>query len=80
MRSRLASAEAAWQPSDQPEWLTDQVYKEQIQPPLARLSVARLAAALAVSRLDASAIRQGQHQPHPRHWRALAALTGLGKH
>ena len=80
MSRRLASAEAAWKPSDQPTWLTEQVYQEQIQPSLFRISVPRLAAALGVSKLDASAIRQGRDRPHPRHWRALAALAGLERH
>ena len=75
MNRRLATAEAAWKPSDQPKWLTERVYLEQIGPSLKRISVPRLAAALGVSKLDASAIRAGRRQPHPRHWQALATLA-----
>jgi CRISPR-associated endonuclease Cas1 len=73
---RLVSAEE-WKPSDQPVWLTEEVYHEQIQPRLGGVSAARLAAALAVSKPEAIAIRGGEHRPHPRHWRALAELTGV---
>jgi len=63
-------------PSDQPEWLTERFYKEQIQPHLIDVSAPRLAAALGVSKLDAVEIRGGRRRPHPRHWRALAELVG----
>ena len=77
MSRRLASAEAGWKPSDQPAWLTEQVYQGQIQPRLAWVSAARVAAALAVSKTCAVDIRAGARRPHPRHWRVLAALVGL---
>ena len=77
MSRRLASAEAAWKPSDQPQWLTEGMYREQIQPRLARIGVPRLAAALGVSKLDAVDIREGRHRPHPRQWLTLAILCGL---
>jgi CRISPR-associated endonuclease Cas1 len=77
MIRRLANAEAAWNPSDQPAWLTEQLYREQIQPHLTSIGVPRLAAALAVSKADAIAIHQGRHRPHPRLWRALASLVGV---
>jgi len=72
---QTASVEAAWKPSDLPAWLTEQVYRERIQPRLGRVSAARLAAALGVSKSLASAIRGGRQRPHPRHWQALAALA-----
>ena len=77
MSRRLANAEAAWKPSDQPTWLTVRAYQEQIQPRLSRISVPRLAAALGVSKFDALDIRRGRHRPHPRHWAALALLVGI---
>ena len=77
MRRRLTSAEAAWKPSDQPAWLTEQVYQEQIRPKLSGVSAARVAAALGVSKADAIAIRAGGVRLHPRHWRALADLAGV---
>ena len=77
MGRRLASMEAAWKPSDQPAWLTKQVYQEQIQPGLVNVSAARVAAALSVSKAYAIDIRLGRHRPHPRHWRTLAGLVGV---
>jgi ribosome-binding protein aMBF1 (putative translation factor) len=77
MGRRLASEEAAWKPFDQPSWLTERFYQEQVQPRLAGVSASRLAAALGVSKADAIAIRRGRHCPHPRYWRALAELTGI---
>jgi CRISPR-associated endonuclease Cas1 len=77
MRRRIASAEAVWKPSDQPAWLTEQVYQEQIQPRLNRVSTSRLAAALGLSQPDAIAIREGRHRPHARHWLPLARLVGI---
>lgn len=77
MSRRLASAEVGWKPSDLPAWLTEQVYQEQIQPQLDRVSAPRLAAALGVANPDAIAIRDGRQRPHPRHWVALAALAGV---
>jgi hypothetical protein len=77
MSRRVASAESAWQPSDKPAWLTEQVYREEIQPRLHHVSAPRLAAALGLSKPDAIAIRCGRHRPHPRHWIALAALVGI---
>jgi hypothetical protein len=76
MSRRVAAAESAWRDSDQPTWLTQQVYQEQIQPQLRRVSLPRLAAALAISRTDATVIRDGR-TPHPRHWRVLATLVGV---
>jgi hypothetical protein len=78
-RRRNARAEAAWKPSDQPEWLTERVYVERIQPKLRTISGGRLAATLKVSKPYAAEIRAGRRRPHPRHWLALAALTGLAR-
>ena len=57
--------------------VTEQVYQEQIQPGLAYVSAARVAAALGVSKSCAVDIRAGHHRPHPRHWRALATLVDI---
>jgi len=48
-RKRQMAAERAWRPSDQPAWLTEQVYVQQIQPRLATISAAKLASAMEVS-------------------------------
>jgi hypothetical protein len=76
--SRLRHAEAcsAWDPLSQPAWLSDQVYSDKIQPVLARTSASAIASAIGVSRGYAGRIRQG-YRPHPRHWQALAKLTGV---
>jgi CRISPR-associated endonuclease Cas1 len=77
LNRRLASADAAWTPSDQPSWLTEQVYQEQIRPRLASVSAARVAAALGFSKHYAIDICAGRQRPHPRHWKALAELAGV---
>jgi hypothetical protein len=65
-----------WDPSDQPDWLTQRFYKNKIQPILVSTSVSSIAKHLKVSSGYADHIRKGRI-PHPRHWRALAELTGV---
>ncbi len=84
-RARLASTQRRqargrrnWNPSSQPDWLTDDFYKNQIQPKLINVSLSQIASAIGVSILYASDIRRGRRRPHPRHWQALARLTWLG--
>ena len=74
---RNAQPQRAWKASDQPAWLTEQVYWDRIQPRLAELSASKVAAALRVSRPYAVNMRAGRRRPHPRHWRALAELAGV---
>jgi CRISPR-associated endonuclease Cas1 len=76
-RRRQMAAQRTWKPSDQPEWLTETVYIEQIQPRLAKISASKLASALGVSAPYAVDIRAGRCRPHPRHWRVLAQLVGV---
>jgi CRISPR-associated endonuclease Cas1 len=64
-----------WSPSDQPDWLTDEMYANQIQPRLRDASLSEIASAIGVSILYASDIRRGRRRPHPRHWQALAGLV-----
>ncbi len=59
----------------QPAWLTEQVFSEKIQPALAKASPSAIAKRISVSRWYAGRIREG-YRPHPRHWLALAGLTG----
>ncbi len=68
-------AARAWNPSDQPAWLTEQVYYDRIQPRLYRLPASTVAAALGVSRPYAVDVRAGRRRPHPRHWLILARLA-----
>jgi len=74
---RNTEARWAWQPSNQPAWLTEQSYREKIHPLLAGLTVRALASALGVSIPYASNIRSGKRHPHARHWKALAKLAGI---
>jgi hypothetical protein len=76
-RRRNARAEGAWKPSDQPAWLTERFYLQEIQPRLAKMTAARLSTALQVSKPYAAEIRAGRRRPHARHWRALAALANV---
>ncbi len=76
-RRRQMAAERAWKPSEQPAWLTEQVYVEQIQPRLAKFSASKVASTLGVSAPYAVQIRAARCRPHPRHWVALAQLAGI---
>jgi hypothetical protein len=71
-----ALAQPAWEPSDQPAWLTEKFYSQQIQPLLASMSASAIARHISVSRWYAGRLREG-YRPHTRHWRALAELVGV---
>jgi CRISPR-associated endonuclease Cas1 len=79
-RRRHAAAIRAWKLTDQPEWLTEEVYRREIQPKLASVRILALMAAMGISKPYAINIRSGKRVPHPRHWKALAQLTGVSKH
>jgi len=64
-------AQLSWSASSQPEWLTEEVYSQKIQPLLARMSNSAIASLIGVSGGYAGRIRQG-YRPHPRHWQKLA--------
>ncbi len=74
---RQAIARWRWQPSNQPDWLTDETYSDQILPRLLNVTLPEIASALAVSIPYASDIRRGRRRPHPRHWKTLAQLVGV---
>ncbi len=83
-RARLATTQRRqqserwnWNPSSQPDWLTDDFYKNQIQPRLIKATLSQIASAIGVSIMYASDIRRGRRKPHPRHWNELARLTGV---
>jgi hypothetical protein len=65
-----------WKSSNQPAWLTEQLFLEKIQPALAQASATAIAKRIGVSRWYAGRIREG-YRPHPRHWQALALLVGF---
>jgi hypothetical protein len=75
-KRRNDMAQSNWHPSDQPAWLTDEVYSKQIQPRLNKPTLSQIASAIGVSIPYASDIRKGRRRPHPRHWKALANLVG----
>jgi CRISPR-associated endonuclease Cas1 len=73
-----AQAKAAWDPSTQPAWLSEQVFSDKIQPELTKASPTEIAKRIGVSRQYAACIRDG-YRPHPRHWEALARLAGISE-
>ena len=75
-QSRQRAAERAWNPADLPEWLTEEVYREKIQPLLATVKVRAIMSALGVSRPYAAEIGRKKRVPHPRHWQRLAQMVG----
>lgn len=71
-----ALAQHAWNPSDQPSWLTAAFYSEQVRPALLSVRASLIAKALKVSNSYARDIRNRRVVPHPRHWGVLANLVG----
>jgi RNA polymerase subunit RPABC4/transcription elongation factor Spt4 len=76
-QQRHRSAIEEWKQSNNPPWLTEQTYREKIQPQLAKITNSEIARVLGVSVQYAVWIRGGKRIPHPRHWQALARLTGV---
>jgi CRISPR-associated endonuclease Cas1 len=74
---RQQTARWSWQPSQQPSWLTDETYTNQIQPRLVAASLSEIASTIGVSIPYASDIRKGRRRPHPRHWKKLAVLIDM---
>jgi hypothetical protein len=74
---RHAAELKAWNPSDQPGWLTEEFCREKIQPRLSGITVPALSSALGLSAPYAAEIRAGRQRPHQRHWKALAKLVGM---
>ena len=73
---RQQTARWSWQSSSQPDWLTEEAYTNRIQPQLNSVTLSEIASAIGVSIPYASDLRKGRRRPHPRHWQALAELTG----
>jgi hypothetical protein len=69
---RQMAAKLGWNPSDLPGWLTENVYREKIQPELAGIKVRTIAEALGVSEPYATEIGRKKRVPHPRHWEILS--------
>ena len=73
---RHAADIKTWDPTTLPNWLTEQAYREKVQPRLAGVTVPTISRALGISGPYATDIRAGARRPHPRHWRVLAQLVG----
>ena len=76
-QQRHAAEVNAWNPADQPEWLTEEFYRQKIQPRLSGITVPAIASDLALSEAYAAEIRAGRQRPHLRHWLTLAQMVGL---
>jgi hypothetical protein len=74
---RHAAAVRSWNPFDKPDWLTEQFYREKIQPLLLGVSFPTISSSLCISQPYAAEIRAGRYIPHPRHWLPLAQLTNI---
>jgi CRISPR-associated endonuclease Cas1 len=72
-----ARAVKSWNPSNKPEWLTEKVFREQVQPRLAAITVPVISSALGVSEPYAALIRSKKYLPHPRHWLKLSRLVDV---
>jgi CRISPR-associated endonuclease Cas1 len=75
-QGRQASARKAWKPTEKPDWLNEEFYREQIQPRLLNARVCDIQIALSVSQSYALRIQNGKSFPHQSHWSKLAQLVG----
>ena len=71
-----ALAQHSWKESDQPVWLTPELFTKEIQPLLANVPMSVIRSTIGVSNWYANKIRQG-YRPHARHWQFLANLVGI---
>jgi CRISPR-associated endonuclease Cas1 len=78
IQSGHAVAITWWDPQTLPSWLNEECYRQKIQPKLKELFIRELAGSIGVSKAYAAQIRLGKATPHPRHWKKLADLAGVG--
>ena len=71
------AAKKAWDPASHPAWLTEEAYRQKVEPLLAAVKTASIASALGITWAYAAEIRKGNGLPHPRHWLTLAELVGV---
>jgi len=71
---RNAKAHLTWAKSGQPK-ISDEVYRNEIQPHLAGVTIPTIMSALNVCASYAADIRRSRRVPHPRHWERLASLA-----
>ena len=76
-RRRHEAAKRAWHSSPNPAWPDEAAYSQRIHPRLRSVTISAISSALGISESYAADIRAGRHRPHPRHWQALAQLTGV---
>jgi CRISPR-associated endonuclease Cas1 len=74
---KQAAALKAWKPSDQPNWLTEQAFRDKVLARLTYISIPKISAALDISEPYAAGIRGGKRIPHKRHWLGLAKLVAV---
>src|SRR4029077_1753323 len=74
---RQEAAKRAWRPSDLPEWLSEEVYRDKILPRLRTFTVSAIASVLEISKPYATDIRSGKRVPHRRHWQALGRIASV---
>jgi CRISPR-associated protein Cas1 len=73
---RNANARLEWKKAGGPK-ITDEAYRNEIQPSLAGITIPTIMSALNVCASYAVDIRRGRRRPHPRHWQTLARLVGF---
>jgi CRISPR-associated endonuclease Cas1 len=73
---RNANAQLIWENSGQPK-ISDEVYRNEIRPRLADVTIPTIMSALNVCASYAADIRRGRRRPHARHWETLARLMNL---
>jgi ribosomal protein L40E len=81
--ARQRAAQEAWDQSED-HGVTDGAmcrkwYLEVVAPRLARVTLPAMARVTGASTSAASKWRAGRAVPHPRHWKALAELVGIGE-
>jgi CRISPR-associated endonuclease Cas1 len=76
MRRQMAGRKS-WNPSDLPDWLTEQIYRERIQPRLREVTIRTISTVLQISEPYAASVREGRRIPHARHWKALARIADV---
>jgi CRISPR-associated endonuclease Cas1 len=75
---RNANAQLMWEKSGRTK-TSDEVYRNEIQPRLAGVTIPTIMSALNVCASYAADIRRGRRRPHPRHWETLARLVGCSQ-
>jgi hypothetical protein len=72
---RNANAQLTWEKSGHAK-ISDEVYRDEIQPRLAHVTIPTIMSALNVCASYAADIRRGRRRPHARHWERLARFLG----